>query len=325
MGDAHMARLTLFFLLVLLFSSPSRGQCAELHWYKGSLHCHTSVSDGDSSPQAVAAWYRGHGYSFAVITDHNRYTDVKSLNQFKDFLVMPGEEVSMNIGKQEYHVNGINTRRLVEPFHSGDGGELLRRAAEEIRKAGGIAQVNHPYCKGRLTENAIRSVDGVFLLEMHNAMVSTGAEHEMLWDNLLVKGMEIYGTASDDAHYYKPTGKSDWGHPGKGWVVVRAPDLTADAIATSLGKGDFYASTGVTLAGISAGPEEYRVEVKPEQGVRYTIAFIGMGGQVFQRTMGRAAAYHYMGVESYIRARVISSKGLMALTQPYFLRKRRLP
>jgi hypothetical protein len=318
-----MRRWMIFTLLLALLQAGA-GWCSGLHWYKGALHCHSTVSDGDSSPEDVAAWHRAHGYSFVCITDHNKYTDVnrRGLNADPDFLVMGGEEVSMNIGKQEYHVNGINIRSLVKPFHSGSGGVLLRKAVEEIRKAGGIAQINHPFCKGHLTENEIRAVDGFFLLELHNAMVSTGPEHEMLWDHLLIKGMKIYGTAGDDAHYFKPSRKSQWGHPGKGWIVVRAPELTAEAIANAIRKGEFYASTGVALSGITVDGETYSVDVAPEKAVDYDISFIGMGGQVFQKTRGTRAVYHYRGVERYVRAKVQSSKGFMALMQPYFLEKK---
>jgi hypothetical protein len=280
--------LSLFFLSVM---AASPGLCAGSKWYRGSLHCHTNVSDGDSTPAAVAEWYRTHGYDFIVITDHDKYTDVneRGLNSRKDFLVMPGEEVSMNIGTQEYHVNGINIKSCVTPARGCNGGELLHKGVDGVRKAGGIAQINHTFCKGRLTEGEIRSVNGFFLLEIHNALVSTGPDHEMLWDNLLIKGMKIYGTATDDAHYYGPSKKSDWGRPGKAWVVVRAPSLTAGASTKALRSGDFYATNGIRLSDISANDEKYRVDVSPEEGTTYAISFIGMGGQVFQKTAGGSA------------------------------------
>ncbi|MGZ5442768.1 MAG: hypothetical protein ACXW5U_18720 [Thermoanaerobaculia bacterium] len=34
---------------------------ASLVWLKGNLHTHTAMSDGDSTPQEMAAWYRDHG------------------------------------------------------------------------------------------------------------------------------------------------------------------------------------------------------------------------------------------------------------------------
>jgi hypothetical protein len=41
------------------------------HWYRGNLHAHTLWSDGDDYPEMVADWYRGHGYQFLALTDHD--------------------------------------------------------------------------------------------------------------------------------------------------------------------------------------------------------------------------------------------------------------
>ena len=35
--------------------------------------------------------------------------------------------------------------------------------------------------------------------------------------------------------------------PGRGWVWVRAPQLSAESIIAAMESGDFYASTGVKL------------------------------------------------------------------------------
>jgi hypothetical protein len=41
-------------------------------WYKGNTHCHTFWSDGNDFPEMVADWYKGHGYDFLAISDHNQ-------------------------------------------------------------------------------------------------------------------------------------------------------------------------------------------------------------------------------------------------------------
>lgn len=40
-------------------------------WWKGNLHTHTLWSDGDEFPEGVVAWYKGRGYHFLALTDHN--------------------------------------------------------------------------------------------------------------------------------------------------------------------------------------------------------------------------------------------------------------
>ena len=48
-------------------------------WLKGSLHTHTSESDGDQTPELVSRWYQEHGYDFLVISDHNHLTVIDTI------------------------------------------------------------------------------------------------------------------------------------------------------------------------------------------------------------------------------------------------------
>src|SRR5512134_2062007 len=47
--------------LALGLVAPSVLAAQTLKWYKGNTHTHTLNSDGDSSPDEVARWYREHG------------------------------------------------------------------------------------------------------------------------------------------------------------------------------------------------------------------------------------------------------------------------
>ena len=44
---------------------------AEPRWLKGNLHTHSFWSDGDDFPEMIADWYKGKGYQFLALTDHN--------------------------------------------------------------------------------------------------------------------------------------------------------------------------------------------------------------------------------------------------------------
>ena len=66
----------------------------------GDLHMHTCRSDGNQTPEMVAASYRGHGYDFLAITDHRRYyPSLEAIESFKniptDYALIPGEEVHL--------------------------------------------------------------------------------------------------------------------------------------------------------------------------------------------------------------------------------------
>ncbi len=40
-------------------------------WWKGNLHTHSLWSDGDDFPEMIADWYKGKGYHFLALSDHN--------------------------------------------------------------------------------------------------------------------------------------------------------------------------------------------------------------------------------------------------------------
>src|SRR5689334_1150073 len=88
----------LFALCLSTAGAQSSGTApsAPLRWYKGNTHTHTLNSDGDSSPDDVAHWYREHGYQFLFLTDHNFLTSIEGINALigadERFLLIPGEE-----------------------------------------------------------------------------------------------------------------------------------------------------------------------------------------------------------------------------------------
>jgi len=60
------------FLLTATFALAASILTAEdARWWKGNLHTHSLWSDGDDYPEMIADWYRGNGYHFLAISDHN--------------------------------------------------------------------------------------------------------------------------------------------------------------------------------------------------------------------------------------------------------------
>jgi len=293
--------------------------------YKGNLHCHTWKSDGGSSPEAVVKWYRDQGYDFLAITDHNTLT-MPEVPDDEAFLLIPGEEVSDSCEGKPLHVNGLNITKTIEPQKGGTIQETLQRDVDAIVGQGGIAQLNHPFWQWSYDERHVLPLDGVNLLEVHNGTrecnqfpAGSSQGTEGMWDSLLSQGKVIYATANDDAHSFEGT-YDPWHHwPGRGWVMVQAPDLTRESVLSSLEEGRFYATTGVTLSEVAVTDADYRVKVEPHGDFQYTIQFIGKEGRVLKQVEGTEARYAFTRDELYVRARVVSSDGEYALTQPYFL------
>ena len=299
-------------------------------WYKGNIHTHTTESDGDASPETVVRWYRRNGYDFLVLSDHNHLTLLEygeGRRRFRRPLMIPGEEVSINLdhGKIAVHLNAIGISRVVEPTDASEVVPTIQANVNAILEAGGIASINHPNYKWSFGHEEISQVYGASLLEVHNAHPAVnvyGAPgrpgNEEIWDEVLSAGRAIFGVATDDSHNYHDFNPT-LSNPGRGWVFVRANELSAAAIVEGLASGEFYASTGVVLTDLELSAERLHLAIEEERDYLYATTFVGRGRQTLAEETGPEATYEISGGEGYVRATVRSSSGQKAWTQPIFL------
>lgn len=300
-------------------------------WYKGNIHTHTNESDGDAPPHKVVSWYRRHGYDFLVLSDHNHLTLLdygQQKRRFRKSLMIPGEEVSVRInsGKTPIHINGIGISRLVEPVDAREIVPTLQANINAILDAGGIASINHPNYNWAFNHEHLVQVSGASLLEIFNGHPGVnilGAPdkpgYEQIWDNVLSAGKIIYGVATDDSHSYYDFSPFR-SNPGRGWVMVRAEELSSEAIVEALSSGEFYSSTGVTLESLEMSKDSISLQIQQERDFIYVTRFIGRNGKLHAEVEGARASYHFAGDEGYVRAVVINSSGPRAWTQPVFVR-----
>jgi hypothetical protein len=292
-----LAVLFLVFLTLQSFASAD-----ELKWFKGCMHCHTNMVDGDSSPERVARWYKDHLYNFLVISDHNVLTNPKDIYDVEEivdstFILIPGEEV-------------------------------LQYDIDAIRATGGIAQINHPLRQYSFDDRVISKLKNVNLMEVynfnkdnHNFAAGGHPGMEEVWDRLLSMGKLYYGTASDDAHWFSKEFNLDIAIPGKARIVVKAPALTEKDILDSLSAGRFYCSDGVFLKDLKITGTSYALEIEQHKDHTYTTCFTGKDGKILSRVDGTKATYTFKGDELYVRAKVMASSGEFAISQPFFLKK----
>lgn len=303
---------------------------APLKWYKGNTHTHTINSDGDSSPDDVAKWYRTNGYQFVILTDHNVLTSVDALNALHGlddrFLVIRGEEVTDRFGDHSIHINALDPKRFVPPQGGTSVVDVIQRNVDEIRAAEGIPHINHPNFRWSISAEELKQVRNNKLFEIYNGHPQvnnvgggTVAGLEEVWDAILTSGLLLYGLAVDDAHHFKRPGDRTAAGPGRGWVVVRAAELAPAAILSAMERGEFYSSTGVELADYRVDSASMTVDVRKSAWSKYRVQFIGRGGKVVHEALDSPATYTFRGDEGYVRARVIESNGLMAWTQPVML------
>jgi hypothetical protein len=204
--------------------------------------------------------------------------------------------------------------------------ETLQNNIDAIREAGGIAQINHPLYKWSFSDKEMIALKNVKLFELYNMNLDCnsyggGGEPgmEKIWDRMLSKGKVMYGVIVDDTHDYEGEFRLERAYPGKGWIMVQARDLNAESIVQALENGDFYGTVGITLKDITITGEEYRIEIKQKYDMKYTTLFIGKHGKILKKDFGLKPVYRFKGDELYVRAKVLSSGGEFAVTQPVFI------
>ncbi len=315
------------FVNVFAFASMAQATAAGSRWFKGNTHTHTLNSDGDSTPDEVVKWYREHRYNFVFITDHEYVTDPAPLNAIfgmkGGFIVIGGQEVTDSFDRKPYHLNALGVSRVVMPNKLPGAVETLQKNIDDTMKAGGIAQINHPNFGWALTADHLIKLQNYTLLEIYNGhplVNNLGGggmpSAEEIWDKVLTSGKSVFGVADDDSHSFKRIGDPTAATPGRGWIWVRATELTPAALIESLKKGDFYASTGVELSDYRSDERSITVTIKEDRASKYLVQFIGSGGRLLEETISNSASYTFKGNEGYVRAKVIESNGKLAWTQP---------
>lgn len=262
--------------------------------WKANLHCHSNLSDGRMSPEALVQAYKERGYHILAITDHEAPYDHSRFTE-KGFLMLTGYEAYIRPSAQcildhfgpEIHLNlfarepGNLTFIGYDPNFckylpkaygdslpkSRDLGprrydpayiqEFINTASEN----GYLVSYNHP-CWSMERAEDILNLNGCFSLEVFNtgSMKINGYEENMaLYDSLLRRGKFWYLHGADDNHNAVPL--DDFLSDSFGsWTMVIAPELSYSAVVESLEKGRFYATTGPEIYSLKISGEEASIE-----------------------------------------------------------------
>lgn len=82
---------------------------------------------------------------------------------------------------------------------------------------------------------------------------------------------------------------------------MHASTLSVDALRDALERGDFYASTGVTISEITRSSDGVRILIQPETPMKYSTEFIGASGKVLKTSFESPASYTLAGTDRYVR------------------------
>jgi hypothetical protein len=335
---------------------------------------HNVIADGEkwvdadsnaTRQKAVKKYVARFGQRWAEFrtAGNKKQVRLKPLNEFRSlfeepgkFLLVPAEEITHSFAKRPIHINGINLRDRVQPLDGKDAIETvrvnLRQVADQRTKTSRvmIAFLNHPNFGWGVRAEEMLLADELKFFEVFNGHPGVRnygddahASTERVWDITLALRLGrhnlpvVYGLATDDAHGYHEYGVGKV-NPGRGWVMVKAPFLTAEAMVKGLEAGDFYASTGVVLDEVARDGDTLKLAIRTEPGVTYKTQFFATlkgtdltdkpktikdkkGNETpvtgdYSPDIGRVVAestdanptYTLTGKELYVRAKVTSSK-----------------
>lgn len=271
------------------------------------------------------------------------------------FLLIRSEEISDRYLTAPIHLNATNLSEMIKPQGGKSIVEVMQNNIDAVlaqrMKTGTpmIPHINHPNFGWAITAEELAAVEREQFFEIynghptvHNEGDATHASIDRVWDIVLTlrhaRGLPpLFGLGTDDSHHYHAVtpGKKQ-SRSGRGWIMVRAKNLTPEDLIAAMELGDFYASSGVTLKDVRLEKNTITIEIDPESGCTYRTEFIGTRkgydpsskplfgkdgetlrvtreysadiGATLGAVTGTSATYTFKGDELYVRARITSSK-----------------
>lgn len=262
---------------------------------------------------------------------------LKTLEQYRTlfeekgkFLIMQAEEITDAYQGKPLHIGAINVKELVRPGGGNSVTEVLQHNLDAVyaqRQRTGqpmFPHINHPNFEWSVKLEDLIPLKGERFFEVynghphvHNYGDSTTIGMEVLWDKLQIEYLKagkplLYGLATDDSHNYLEF-KAGMANPGRGWIMVRAKELTPASLIAAMEQGSFYATTGVELADVKTEKRALKVVVQEQPGVTYRIQFwgaqqSGKEGKLLKEVKGTEGVYTLKEKDLFVRAKVISSR-----------------
>ncbi len=318
--------------------------------YKANLHTHTSLSDGEFTPEEVKRLYKEQGYSIVAFTDHDIFLTHNDLSD-EGFLALNGYEMEVNeeenskcsfdllktchmclIALKSDMVTPVCWHRSKYLFGNAPKSKDLIKNDESLsdyeraytherisdmmrlgRENGFFVTYNHPTWSMEDYTN-YSGYENMHAMEIVNygCVVAGFADHnERVYDDILGLGKRIYCLATDDCHHLKDM----FG----GATVIKAKSLDYESIANALVNGDFYATEGPEIKELYIEDGKLYVKtsgvanIRLNTGIRYAKEVFNQNGtEITGAVFDLPENYHYF------RVTATDGSGRCAYTNAYF-------
>lgn len=305
-------------------------------WYKGNLHSHTTLSDGNLSPVEAKELYKKLGYQFISFTDHDLYYDHRKELDDEQFITLPGMELSASLRSEDdkvtlktHHLNGFlgtvemqNNKRNVpiegkyltprKFIGKWDGKQVAQEMCDQLCDYGMFVMMNHPVWS-RVDEVEFIDTKNIWGLEIYNygtELESNTGFDSLHWDVSLRRGATLFATATDDNHNNPSLPDS-----GGGYVMVQSEALTHESIIQNLLEGNFYSSSGPSLFDFGVDEGCLYVECSNVKEIRFIVGNrVGDGRTVHAGESETIchATYPLRGHEEFGRVECVDETGRIA-------------
>ncbi len=322
--------------------------------YRANLHSHSTLSDGNLSPEELKALYRKNGYSILAITDHEYPKSHSDLSE-PDFLMLTGYEVyirstpdaSFDPYEPEVHLNLFakdpknelavcfnerSCKYLTDPIAR----QRLRRVGSErqreytveyvnelIRTAvenGYLVAYNHPVWSLE-DEERILSYENLFSLEIDNGVshLGNGIEYAgALYDKMLRRRMRRFCHGGDDNHN-KEALTSPRSDSFRAFTMILSEDLSYSSVIRAMETGNMYSSTAPLIYELALEDGAVHVECSPAKKI---VLYTGSKTPAFQvADEGSSLTSVSLALDPiapYFRVAVIDEQGRIASTRGFF-------
>jgi hypothetical protein len=319
----------------------------EGEFYKANLHSHSTISDGDMTPEEMKEWYKAHGYQILAFTDHDSFVCHNDLTD-PDFLILNGFEVQIydlnwleartrktahicsialdpeTVNQPCFHRNWYTPNRVrhlikfdeSEPdyvkTYTGDGvSDFIKRS----RDAGFFVTYNHPTwsLESYPEYSGYNYMHAVEICNFSSWYLGFAEYNPRVYDDMLRQGKRIYCIGADDNH-------SEAGSFGA-FTMIKAKSLDYKTVTDAMLRGDFYTSRGPLINSLVFEDGKVKITTSPaktitlETGVRYA------GAERPDTPDGFVTEAEFTVPPEcvYFRLTVYDENGLTANTNAYFL------
>lgn len=315
-------------------------------FYKANLHSHSTVSDGELTPEAMKKLYMEHGYSIIAYTDHNRFVTHNELSDDR-FLALNGVENAADEQGRAWMNNrccdicyiALSPERRLHPFQTEgkvegdpslspfvpeystrDINRMIRTGAEN----GFFVTYNHPTWSLESYDRYM-TYNGMHAMEIFNKSSEVDGYNEYnpdIYDDMLRSGKRLFCVATDDNHNRQP-GTCHWDSFG-GFTMIKAKSLAYTDVTDALLRGDFYASRGPEIYALWFDTDDASVHIECSDAVRLICTRAGRRlRSVYAAELGKdhinECKFSINKDDVYFRITVIDKNGMTADTNACFV------